>query len=56
VALPFVLLPATLIAVALAAFYLVELVFWAPLRISTGPRRRRPAKQVNLPSFEWELS
>jgi Protein of unknown function (DUF1353) len=56
VALPFVLLPAALIAMALAVVYLVELVFWAPLRISTGPRRRRPSKQVNLPSFEWELS
>jgi hypothetical protein len=59
-ALPFVLLPAVLIAVELAAFYVVELVFWGPLRVSAGAstalQKHPPRKQVNLPGFEWRLS
>jgi Protein of unknown function (DUF1353) len=56
VALPFVLVPAAVIAVELAAFYLVELISWGPLRATAGARRRPPRKRVNLPEFEWKLS
>lgn len=58
--LPFVGPPALLIVIALAAFYLVELVFWALIRLAAGVRteiqRKPPRKQVNFPSFEWKTS
>jgi hypothetical protein len=56
VALPFVLVPAAVISIELAAFYLVELIFWGPLRVTTGARRRPPRKPVNRPRLEWKLS
>jgi hypothetical protein len=60
VALPFVVPPAAVILVALAAFNLVELVVWIPLRLAaSAATRARGApgpKQVNLPSFEWKTT
>jgi hypothetical protein len=55
VAFPFVLIPAILILIESGAFYLVELLFWGPLRVTAGGRRRAPRKQVNRPAFELEL-
>jgi hypothetical protein len=58
-ALPFVLVPAAVITVELAAFYLVELLFWGPLRLGAGARvtaDKPPRKKVNRPRFEWRLS
>ena len=58
--LPFVIPPALLIVIALAAFYLLELAVWVFISlgtaIRTAIRRRPPKKQINLPSFEWKTS
>ncbi len=52
VALPIVLPPAVLIVIALLLFYLLELLFWVPLRIAHAIR---PRKNVNLPRFRLKL-
>ncbi len=59
VALPIVLLPGLTILVALAAFYLLELVFWVPLKLVALGRQAfgapPPRKQVNAPSLLLKL-
>lgn len=47
-ALPIVLPPAVIILVSLVAFFLLELLFWAPLKVNATVRRR-PAKKVVTP-------
>jgi hypothetical protein len=57
-ALPVVLPPAVVVAAALAAFYLLETVVWAALKLAETTKRtlgRQPPKQVNPPTFEWRL-
>ena len=55
---PIVILPAIFIAVSLAAFFLLELVFWIPLKLTEilKKRRHQPAKEVNAPTVGWRLS
>lgn len=59
-ALPIVIPPALLILVSLVIFYVLELLFYLPLKVVTGFRSRRIApgatspKQVNLPTFRWK--
>jgi len=56
VALPFVLPPALVVAVALAAFYILEAVVWVPLKVAELVKRksgRPPRKQVNPPTLDW---
>lgn len=57
VASPFVLPPAVVVGVALAAFYMLEALFWLPLKVLEAVRApdRTDAKQVNPPTFEWRL-
>ena len=57
VAAPFVVPPALVVGAALAAFYLFEAVVWVPLKLGEALKRwrRKPAKQVNPPHFEWRL-
>jgi hypothetical protein len=59
-ALPIVLPPAILISIALLTFFLVELVFWVPIKAVFEARKaiqkRRPRKRVVMPEFEWKLS
>ena len=58
VALPIVLPPAVVVAAALAVFYLLEAVLWAPLKLADTVKRtlgRPTPKQVNPPTFEWRL-
>lgn len=47
-ALPILLPPAVVILVSLLAFFLLELVFWAPLKVHASIRGR-PAKKVVMP-------
>jgi hypothetical protein len=56
-ALPIVLPPAVLIAVALVLFYLVECVVWVPLKVNEIVRRRlsRDAKKVVAPRLTYKL-
>lgn len=52
-ALPILVPPAAVILVSLLAFFLLELLFWAPLQLHAATRRlrgKRPAKKVVLPS------
>ena len=56
VALPVVLPPAVVVAVALAVFYVLEAVVWMALKVVDLVKRaagRPPRKQVNPPTFEW---
>lgn len=59
-ALPIVLPAAAVILVGLAAFLLLELVFWTPIRVGTTAkaaiRQQPPGKELNRPTFEWKLS
>jgi len=55
-ALPIVVLPAIAILAALLVFWLVELVFWAPIRVSGATREGPPAKPVNLPGLDLSAS
>jgi len=58
IALPIVLPPAVVVAAALAVFYLLEAVLWAPLKLADTVKRglgRPTPKQVNPPTFEWRL-
>jgi hypothetical protein len=57
VAIPFVLPPAVVVGAALAAFYLLEALLWAPLKAAQAAKRSlgRPSKRVNSPTFEWRL-
>ena len=48
-ALPILLPPAAVILAALLAFYVLELVFWAPLKL-WEVTRKRPTKNVVMPS------
>jgi hypothetical protein len=50
-ALPILLPPAAVILVALLAFYLLELLFWAPLKLASL-RKARPDKRVVMPSVK----
>jgi hypothetical protein len=58
--LPFVIPPALLIVISLAAFYLLELAVWVFISVGTAIRtairRRPPKKEINLPNFEWKTS
>jgi uncharacterized protein DUF1353 len=57
-ALPIVGPPAILILIALAMFYVIELVVYLPLRlVATAKRKRpqtRPPKEVNAPELTWK--
>lgn len=57
VALPIVVPPAIVILLALAAFFVVELILWVPLRLASVAKQRRhqPTKEVNLPDFSLRL-
>jgi len=58
-ALPIVLPPAVLISISLLAFYLLELVVWAPMKAMLETRKRlqkRRPKKVNTPKLDWKLS
>lgn len=57
VALPIVAPPAVFIAVALLAFFLLELLVWLPLRVVRAIRERKgqPAKRVNQPELGWTM-
>jgi len=59
-ALPIVLPPAAVIMAALAAFFLLELALWIPMKATfearTAIQKRRPRKQVNVPRLDWRLS
>jgi hypothetical protein len=58
VMLPIAAPPAAVIMVALGVFYVFEAITWAMLKIGRGARRlvgRPPAKQVNPPTFDWDL-
>jgi hypothetical protein len=50
-ALPILLPPAAVILVSLLAFYLLELLFWAPLKLASL-RQARPDKEVVMPSVK----
>jgi hypothetical protein len=53
-----VLPPAVIILIALSVFYVIELIFWIPLKLTHVVRTRagRPSqKQVNMPKFSWRL-
>jgi hypothetical protein len=50
-ALPILLPPAAVILVSLLAFYLLELLFWAPLKLASL-RKARPDKRVVMPSVK----
>jgi hypothetical protein len=57
-ALPIVGPPAILILIALAVFYVIELVVYLPLRVVAAAKERRPRatppKQVNAPELTWK--
>jgi hypothetical protein len=57
-ALPIVGPPAILILIALALFYVIELVVYLPLRLVAAVKRKRPRatppKQVNAPELTWK--
>ncbi len=56
-ALPIVLPPAVAIAIALVAFYLLELLFWGPLKLKElydSRGEREPRKEVVLPSVRMK--
>ncbi len=59
VALPIVILPAVTILIALIVFYVVELLFWIPLKaaatIREAVRKEPQRKQVNTPSLLLKL-
>ncbi len=59
VALPIVSFPAAMILLSLAVFYLVELLFWVPLKIVAKIKEAAgdtpPRKQVNTPSLLLKL-
>jgi hypothetical protein len=57
VALPIVLPPAVVVGAALAAFYLVELVVWVPLKLVEVAKRSTSSatvKPANVPSLRWK--
>ena len=57
--LPFVAPPALLILVALAAFFVLELLLWVPIKLTELARRRAgraPRKQVNMPSLDLKTT
>lgn len=58
-ALPIVVLPLVTITVSLVIFFLVELLFWVPLKISAAIRtavsQKPPRKEVNTPSLLFKL-
>ena len=60
VAAPFVLPPAAIILVSLIAFYLLELVVWVPIQLTSLARSRlqkeRPRKEVILPMLELKTT
>jgi hypothetical protein len=60
VALPIVLPPAVLISIALLVFFLVEMVVWAPIKVTFEARKaiekRRPRKEVSTPRLDWRTS
>jgi hypothetical protein len=60
VALPFVLLPALLVLVALGAFFLLELLLVLPLKagraLKAAVTKREPTKEVPVPTFEWNAA
>jgi hypothetical protein len=56
-ALPIVLPPAVVIAVALVLFYLLECVVWVPLKINEIVKRRlsQDAKKVVAPRLTYKM-
>ena len=56
-ALPVVAPPAIVIAVALLAYWVVELLAWVPLKLTQRAKLRRgkPAKKVNAPALHIKL-
>jgi Protein of unknown function (DUF1353) len=59
VALPIVAIPAVIILIALAVFFLVELLFWVLLSIArlfrTRVMKQTNPKEVPLPTFQWRI-
>ena len=59
VALPFVLPPAILVMLGLAAFYILELLLVLPLKLGRATRaavtKQEPRKEVSIPQLEWKL-
>ena len=55
-ALPILLPPAVLVAIALGLFFLIELIAWVPLKLVHSVKSARGTtalKQVNRPSLDW---
>lgn len=59
IALPIIALPVIAILISLLTFFLVELIFWVPLKVAAKVResfgKEEPRKEVNTPSLLLKL-